>query len=177
MHHRARTSSPGGGISGAMPSLQSLLPLQKTFRLTLRPASAWPLAILLLVLLAPPAAAHGGCGHASVLEREQAAIGRSLFMNAASQAKESALQRTTAPPAATPAPPPRAPLIWLDFQLDGFEASPVDVHEITTDAMPTAVRVLQKLLKVREGGCGAWLLTFYALGRRILEERGTVEQS
>jgi hypothetical protein len=51
--------------------------------------------------------------------------------------------------------PPAAPRIWLEFQLEGFAANSSAAAQITSDAMPTAVRILQKLFKVRRPTLGA----------------------
>lgn len=109
------------------------------------------LELVLLLALAlvhlPSTRAHDGpgCAHASVLERERAAISRSLLMNAAASAKEAARQlpgQVLQQP-----PPPAVPRIWLDFQLAGFVGNKSLVAQVTSDTMPTAVKVLQKLFK------------------------------
>jgi len=117
--------------------------------------------LALLASLMPAAQAHGHeCSHASVVDREQASIAKSILMNRAAAAKESTRSRSRT--VASPPPPPAAPRIWLDFQLDGFSTcdggSAAAVHEITSDTMPTAVKVLQKLFKVRRPTGGNLLL-------------------
>jgi hypothetical protein len=125
-----------------------------------RPAAALLLAAALLV------AGAAACGRAAVADRERAAVARSARAAAAARAKEAAwdplprgdggvLGAAGYAPLGAPPPRPAAPRIWLEFQLQGFSANATAGAQITSDAMPTAARVLQKLFKVQRPVAGA----------------------